>query len=344
MLTYIVRRLLIGCVTLTLITFLIYGLIRSMPGSPITTEMSESDPSKGISQEDRKRLEKIYGLDKPIPLGYLDWVSQIVQLEFRRPAPDAAPKFVGIRIDMGRSISRKQPVARLIQARLGPTLLLSSSSLLLTYLLAIPLGLLATARSGKLDERSMTTGLYMLYSLPSYVAALFLQILFAVRLGWLPLFGMVSDNHDTLSLWGKTWDIFHHAILPVTCFTYGSLAYYSRFIRANMQEVVRQDYIRTAYAKGVGPTRVLIVHAFRNTLIPLVTLIGLTLPSLLGGAVILEQIFTWPGMGRLFFEAITERDYPTIMGLTLMFSLLTLAGQLLADVLYAAVDPRVSYS
>jgi peptide/nickel transport system permease protein len=154
---------------------------------------------------------------------------------------------------------------------------------------------------------------------------------------------MTSDGFASLSLWGKTWDLFLHSFLPIVCFTYGSLAYYSRFIRANMQEEIRQDYVRTAKAKGVPPGRVIWHHAFRNTLIPLVTLIGLTLPHLLSGAVILEQIFTWPGMGRLYFEAISRRDYDTIMGLTLMFSILTLLGQLLADVLYAVVDPRVSY-
>ena len=154
---------------------------------------------------------------------------------------------------------------------------------------------------------------------------------------------MTSDNYATLSAGGKMWDIFKHALLPVVCFTYGSLAYYSRFIRANMQEVIRQDYIRTAKAKGVPPGRVLWHHAFRNTLIPLVTLIGLTLPQLLSGAVILEQIFAWPGIGQLFFESISQRDYDTLMGLTLMFSVMTLVGQLLADVLYAVVDPRVSY-
>jgi peptide/nickel transport system permease protein len=176
------------------------------------------------------------------------------------------------------------------------------------------------------------------------VAALFLQILLAVKLGWLPLFGIVdSQAHDGMTTLGKAWDVFLHAVLPVTCFTYGSLAYYSRFIKANMEEAVRQDYIRTARAKGVSPRSIIWKHAFRNTLIPLVTLIGLTLPSLLSGAIILERIFAWPGMGTLFFESIHERDYPVIMGLTLMFSLLTLLGQLLADVLYAVVDPRVTY-
>jgi peptide/nickel transport system permease protein len=155
---------------------------------------------------------------------------------------------------------------------------------------------------------------------------------------------MVSDNYTELTPLGKLQDIGWHLLLPLVCFTYGSLAYYSRFVKANMEEAIRQDYIRTARAKGADPVRILVGHAFRNTLIPFVTLIGLTLPGILSGSIILEQIFSWPGMGSLFFDAITFRDYPVIMGLTLMFSVLTLLGQLLADVLYALVDPRVTYS
>ncbi len=325
MTTYLVRRVLLGLVTLTLITFLIYGLIRSMPGDPVAIFAGSEDPSKKIKQEDLDRMRASYGLDKPWYQAYFLWVGNVVQG------------------DLGRSISRKQPVTRLIAERIGPTLLLSITSLTLTYILSIPLGLYASVRSGKADERISSTLLFVLYSFPAFVAALFLQIEFAVRNDWLPLFGMVSDNYASLSFGGKVWDIARHAILPVVCSTYGSLAYYSRFIRATMQETLRQDYIRTARAKGVAPGRVLAVHAFRNTLIPLVTLLGLMLPAVLSGSVILEQIFSWPGMGRLFFEAISERDYPTIMGLALMFSILTLAGQLLADVLYAVVDPRISY-
>ncbi len=325
MVHYLVRRLLIALPTLAAITFIVYGLIRSMPGTPLTTAET-ADPSRQMSKADLARLERIYGLDKPWPLGYLTWAGNLA------------------RLDLGRSIARKEPVASLIGERIGPTLLLTVSSLLLTYLLAIPLGLWATVRANTLPERVVSVALYMLYSLPAYVAALFLQILFVVKLGWLPLMNMTSSHYDQLTAPGRAWDVFTHALLPAVCFTYGSLAYYSRFIKANMEEAVRQDYIRTARAKGVPPGRVIWRHAFRNTLIPLVTLIGLTLPSLLSGAIIIEQIFAWPGMGTLFFEAIHERDYPTIMGLTLMFSVLTLAGQLLADVLYAVVDPRVAYS
>ena len=330
MFNYLLRRSLIGLITLMLITFVIFGLIRSMPGTPLTMAMAEVDPSRQISEADMARMEKAYGLDKPFPVAYVQWLGNLT------------------RLDLGRSISRKQPVTRLIGERIGPTMLLSVTSLGLAYLLSVPLGLYSTARSGKPDERAVSTFLYMLYALPSFVAALFLLVLFAVQLNntafELPLFGMVGDDYNSLSTWGKMCDVGRHMILPVFCYTYGSLAYFSRFVKSNMQEVIRQDYMRTAKAKGVGPLRVLVHHGFRNTLIPFVTLLGLTLPALLSGSVLLEQIFTWPGMGRLFFESITERDYPTIMGLTLMFSVLTLLGQLLADILYAVVDPRVSYS
>jgi peptide/nickel transport system permease protein len=326
MLHYLVRRSLLGLITLLLITFIVYGLLRNMPGNPLTIAQAVDDPSRKLSKEDQERIVKAYGLDKPWPIAYVGWIGKIVKL------------------DLGMSISRKQPVSKLIAERIGPTLLLSIPSLLLTYLLAIPLGLYSTVRSGKPDERSASLLLYMLYSFPAFVAALVLQIAFAVRLNWVPLLGMVSDNYSQLSFFGKITDILWHMILPVTCETYVSLAYYSRFVKANMEEVVRQDYIRTARAKGVGQFRIITHHALRNTMIPLVTLIGLTLPGLLSGAVILEQIFTWPGMGRLYFEAIRERDYETVMGLTLIFSILTLLGQLIADALYAFVDPRVSYS
>jgi peptide/nickel transport system permease protein len=324
--TYLLRRLLLGILTLLVITCFVYALARNMPGDPLTAQLGE-DPSRKLNPEDVARMRRSYGLDKPWHVGYAQWLGNVV------------------RGDLGRSITRKQPVTTLIRERLGPTLLVSGSALLLIWLMAVPLGLYASARGGTADERGTSLLLYALYSFPTFVAALFLQIIFSVWLrgtGWeLPLFGM-TDLRPDAPLLQRFVDVARHAILPVTCQTYVSLAYDSRFIKANMEEVLRQDYIRTARAKGAGPWRVLFRHAFRNTLIPLVTLLGLSLPSLIGGSIIIEQIFTWPGMGRLFFESIRERDYPTIMGLTLVFSGLTLLGQLLADVLYGAVDPRVT--
>jgi peptide/nickel transport system permease protein len=326
MATYLLRRALLGTITLLVITCFVYGLARAMPGTPLTVQLGE-DPSRKLNPEDQERLRRIYGLDKPWYVGYVQWLGNV------------------LRGDLGRSITRKQPVAALVAERIGPTFLLSGTALVLIWLLAIPLGLYASARSGHADERATSLLLYVLYSFPTFVAALFLQVIFSVWLrgtAWeLPLFGMTDLPAG--APWPARWaDIARHMILPVTCQTYVALAYDSRFIKANLEEVLRQDYIRTARAKGAGPARVLVRHAFRNTLIPLVTLLGLSLPALVGGSVIIEQIFNWPGMGRLFFEGIRERDYPTIMGLTLIFSVLTLLGQLLADVLYSAVDPRVS--
>lgn len=326
MISYVIRRLLIGFVTLLLITFIIFALIRNMPGDPLAMDLS-MDPSKKINPADFERMKAAYGLDMPWPQAYVQWVGNLAHG------------------DMGRSLSRKRPVDEVIGEHVGPTLILSVSSLLLTYLLAIPMGLGATVRSGKADERVGSTLLYMLYSFPGFVAALFMQIYLSVKLGWLPLYGMTStETYETLDTFGRAMDILKHAIMPVICYTYGTLAYYTRFIHANMQEVIRQDYIRTAKAKGAKPVTIILHHAFRNTLIPLVTLFGLTLPGLLGGSVIIERIFQWPGMGQLYFLSINARDYPTIMGLTLMFAVLTLAGQLLADILYAVVDPRIRLS
>ena len=326
MATYLLRRLLLGLLTLLVITCFVYALARNMPGNPLTSQMGE-DPSRKLNPEDIARMQRSFGLDKPWYVGYWRWLGNVAGG------------------DLGRSITRKQPVTTLIGERLGPTLLVSGTAFLLIWTLAIPLGLYASARSGTADERGVSLLLYALYSFPTFVAALFLQIMFSVwskGAAWeLPLFGM-ADLPPDAPLDSRIIDVARHMILPVVCQTYVSLAYDTRFIRATMAEAVRQDYIRTARAKGAGPWRVLFRHAFRNTLIPLVTLLGLSLPSLVGGSIIIEQIFTWPGMGRLFFESIRERDYPTIMGLTLMFSVLTLLGQLLADLLYCAVDPRVS--
>jgi peptide/nickel transport system permease protein len=329
MLSYLARRLLLGLFTLVLVTFVVYGLIRSIPGTPLTMAAENIDPSRRMSKVDQEMLVKAYGLDKNWFAGYWVWLRGVANF------------------DLSNSIRERRAVTLVIWSRMGPTLLLSGASLLITYLLSVPLGLYSTVRSGKFDERTTSVFLYVLYSLPTYVAALQLLLIFYVRLRGTAFQmkpGMVSDNYSQMSVPEGIADIGWHLILPLICFTYGSLAYYSRFVKANMEEVIRQDYIRTARAKGVGPMRILIHHAFRNTLIPFVTLIGLTLPGLLSGAIILEQIFSWPGMGSLFFSSLLSRDYPVIMGLTLMFSILTLAGQLLADILYCFVDPRITYS
>lgn len=331
MYSYLVRRLIFAALTVVVITFVVYALIRCMPGDPVSLDMAEADPAKMRSFEEQQRQRKLYGLDDPWPIGYCKWVIHL-----------GPPNF-----DLGKSIFEKKTVYRAIQERFIPTLMLSGTSLFLAYVLSVPIGLYCSARSGKLDERGISLGMYMMYSFPSYVAALFLLTLFYLKLkgtDWaLPLQGMVSSNHNELSQWEQFKDSFRHLILPLTCMTYGSLAYDSRFIKANMEEAMRQDYIRTARAKGAGYVRILVMHAFRNTLIPFLTILGISLPAILSGAIILEGIFGWPGMGQLFYQSVSRRDYDPIMGLTLLFTILTLAGQLLADILYAFADPRVAY-
>ncbi|HZU96478.1 MAG TPA: ABC transporter permease, partial [Planctomycetota bacterium] len=240
----------------------------------------------------------------------------------------------------------KKPVAERIGERVGDTLTLSILSITLTYLLTIPLGLYMTAKDGKWQEQALSTLFYVLYSIPSYVAALYLIVLFAVQLDLLPLRGLSSDPeiYDHLSAPGRAIDLMKHTAMPLFCTTFVQLAFYARFVRSNMLEVVRQDYVRTARAKGVSEPVVFYRHALRNALIPLCTLIGLSLPGLLAGSVILERIFNWPGIGRLFYEVILQRDYPVIMGLVLTFAVLVQVGSLLSDVLYAVVDPRIKYS
>ncbi len=331
MFTYLVRRVLLGSVTLLLITMLVYLLIRSMPGSPLDTDPAMMNPEKQVSKADRDRMMKNYGLDKPPIVGYGQWMGNVL-----------------LRADLGRSFTHKRPVILLLRERLWPTILLATVSLVLSLVLAVPLGLYSTAQAGKPVERGISIVLYGLYALPSFVTGLLLLILFYVYLQGtifqLPRGGMVSQEYASFTFLGKVWDLFVHMILPVICYSYGSLAYYSRFVKSNMEEAIRQDYCRTARAKGASSRVVLIRHAFRNTLVPWVTSLGMMLPGLVSGSIILEQLFDWPGMGYLFFEAITARDYPVIMAEALLFSVLTLLGQLLADMGIAMVDPRVSYN
>ncbi len=346
MFQYFLKRLVLACITLFFITFIVYGLVRAMPGSPVMLEEG-FDPNRSMSEADRKEREKYFALDKPWYVGYFIWAGRLspVALQVQEKAPFIRWPIIRFKsMDLGMSSREKTPVLNSIAQRLGPTLQLSIASLLITYMLSIPIGLYSSVHRGQKRERVLSLFLYGLYSFPSFVAALLLLLVFYQNMpwDWLKLEpGLHSANYESLSFFGKLGDNFKHMFLPTLCYSYGSLAYLSRFIKSNMEEVVRQDYIRTARAKGVSPRNVMLHHAFRNTLIPFVTLLGMSLPGLVGGSVILENIFRWPGIGQLFLDAITWRDHFLIMGLVLMFSTLTLLGQLLADMLYSVVDPRV---
>ncbi len=321
---YILRRLLLMIPTFFGITMVVFTVICLAPGDPASLRGDQSmDPD--VSARLAQQLRERFHLDDPIPKRYWLWVSALV---------------TG---DLGNSMFDDQPVVQKIRSAIWPTLKVNLAALGLALLLSLPIGIYAAARQNGWFDRAGGVFLYMLYSLPSFVGGILLILYVSVRWQLLPFRGAESDDYDLLSYWGKFRDVVAHMSLYLVCATYASLAYYSRFVRQNLLEVVRQDYIRTARAKGLPEHRVILKHAVRNTLIPLVTLVGLVVPHLLGGSVILENLFTWPGMGRLFYNSILQRDYPVVMALSVCTAVLVLFANLLVDLLYGVVDPRVSH-
>ncbi len=325
MLNYLIRRVLVAVPTLFGITVVTFVIINLAPGDPARFQaQSIMDPR--VSVKVYEELRKYYELDKPIHVRFAKWVGRLAVLDF------------------GESMSTDRlPVTQKIKERLWPTMSLAILSMVLSLVLAIPIGIYAAARQNQLFDTISGTLLYALYSVPSYVMAVPLILFVGIRWNLLPFQGMTSDGYESMSGGEKAVDLVKHYVLITFCFSYGAWAYYSRFVRQNMLEVLRQDYIRTARAKGLTELSVIGRHAFRNTLIPVLTLLGLLLPDIIGGSVILEVMFNWPGLGRLFFDSMLSRDYPTIMALSFITAVLVLLGTLLADLSYALADPRVSY-
>jgi len=323
MLTYIVKRLLLTIPTLLGITLVTFLIINLAPGDPAQVQDS-ADAQMTIRTYEQ--LRRYYGLDQPIHKRYIQWLGRLVRLDF------------------GNSLTAdRRPVMDKINVRLWPTISLALLSILLSLAVSIPIGIYAAARQNKFFDTVSGAILYALYSVPSYVIAVPLILWIGVKWEILPFQQMTSDNYENLTTAGKILDLTKHYILITFCFSFYTWAYYSRFVRQNLLEVLRRDYIRTARAKGLTEARVIIKHGFRNTLIPMMTLLGLLLPEIIGGAVILEYMFNWPGLGRLFFESMMARDYSTIMALSFITAVLVLFGTLLADLSYALVDPRVTY-
>ncbi len=322
MLEYIARRLLFMIPLLLGITIITFVIIHLSPGGPADMLIGLSPK---VSAEAKARLHSLYGLDKPIHVQYWLWLSRIV------------------RFDFGESFKDGRLVIIKVLERLPATLLLNVLSLLLIFFIALPIGIISAVRQDSFLDKGMTIFVFLGFSVPAFWLALLLMLLFGVVLGWLPISGMHSVNFPYFSLWGKLWDLIKHLILPVFVSAFGGLAYLSRYSRTSMLEVLRQDYIRTARAKGVPENKVIYKHALRNALIPIITLLGLSLPALIGGGFIFETIFAWPGMGRLGYQAIMSRDYPVIMGVGVIAALLTLSGNLIADITYAFVDPRIRH-
>ncbi len=321
MLIYLAKRMVAMIPLLLGITFISFFVIHLAPGSP--TEMQTMlDPK--VSMEARARLDKLYGLDKPLPAQYWSWLKRLVALDFGRSfSPDG------------------RPVIDKIKERLPITILINVLSLAIIISAAIPIGVLSATRPNTLFDKATTIFVFVGFAVPTFWLALLCMILFGVQLGWLPISGLKSYNFSQLSELGKFWDYAKHLILPVLISAFGALAGMSRYMRANMLEVIHQDYITTARAKGLDERTVIYKHALRNALMPVVTILGLSIPGLIGGSVIFESIFAIPGMGQLFYTSVIARDYSVVMGILVIGATLTLAGNLLADISYALVDPRI---
>ncbi len=319
---YLIRRLLMMIPLLLGISILSFGIMKLAPGDPASLSVnlnSKIDPGYIT------KLRAHWGLDQPVYIQYWRWLKGMFTLDF------------GISFKDGR------PVLSIIGERLPATLLLSGLSEVLLFLIAVPLGVAAAYYQGKWFDRFTTLFSFVGFATPTFWLALMLMLVFGVQLGWLPVSGMTSIGSEYLPWYQKAWDMAQHLFLPLFVTTFGGLASVSRYARTSMLEVIRQDYIRTARAKGLSEFQVVVRHALPNALLPVITLVGLSLPGLIGGSPIIETIFSWPGMGRLFYEAIMSRNYPVVMGVSIIAAFLTLLGSLLADIGYAMLDPRIRY-
>ena len=321
MIIYILRRLLVSMPLLVGITLLSFLVMYFAPGKP--TDIYTQFDSK-TSHESIQKLKKLYGLDKPLHIQYLKWLARIIRLDFGTSfAPDR------------RKVSEK------ILERIPITLSLNILSMLVILAATIPMGVISAVRQDSLFDRINTFIVFVGFSIPSFWLALLLMILFGVSLGWLPISGITSLDFHKLSFLEQVWDLGKHIILPVFVSAFGGLAGLSRYMRSSMLEVIRQDYIVSARARGLPEKAVIWKHALRNALLPIITILGLSVPGLIGGSVIFETIFGIPGMGQLFYMSVMARDYTVIMGILVIGSILTLAGNLIADVCYVIADPRI---
>lgn len=321
MLAYLTRLAFVSSLQLLVITMLAFAVIHLAPGEPIVLQQELQTTQ---SPQQKQTLRELYGLDKPLHVQYWTWLTRLA------------------RVDLGRSFGADgRPVWEKIRERIPVTLSLNLAEICLIYLVAVPLGVFAAVRRHTLFDRLTTVFVFVGFATPDFWLALLLMILFGVQLGWLPISGLRSLNWEYLAPAAQVWDLLSHLVLPIFIGAFGGFAGLSRFMRGSMLEVIRQDYIRTAQAKGLPERVVLYKHALRNALLPIVTILGLSLPGLIGGSVIVESIFAIPGMGQLAVQSVFARDYPVIMGLLTIGAGLTLVGNRLADVCYGLVDPRI---
>lgn len=317
---YIIRRLLNMIPIMLGITILIFFLLKLSPGDPLTMQMNPK-----MSIETKEALREKYGFNDPVYVQYFKWLGRAV------------------RLDLGESIQFAQPVTKVLNTYIWNTFLLAITSLILTYLIAIPLGIISATKQYSGFDIFVTVFALVGISMPVFFFALIMIKFFSVDLRILPISGMRTVGVEFTGI-GQVLDIIKHMILPLVVYTLSGLAGLMKFTRSSMLEVIRQDYIRTARAKGLKEKVVIYKHAFRNALIPIVTFLGYALAGLFVGGIISEQIFVWPGIGKIYYQAINNRDYNLIIGYNVIIAFLVLIGNLIADVMYAVVDPRIRLS
>lgn len=335
MLAYLARRIALLAGTFLFITLIVFAIVRLAPGDPVDYFFAGGGGDAGA---DSQRLENVrlakddlrrqLGLDRPLPVQYVRWLGRT------------------LRGDFGKSFKDSRPVWDKIRERIPLTITLNALSILATFLVAIPLGILSAVRPGSVFDQVSTLSVFMLYSLPSFWVGTLIIVFFCGGdyFDWFPPAGLHSVQYDPdWPFTRRVADYMHHLAMPLVVTTYSTFAYLSRVLRASMLEVTAQDYIRTARAKGLPERTVVLRHTLRNSIIPLVTNVGLLLPALLGGSVIIETIFTLPGLGYLGYQSILARDYPVVLALFSVGSALTLLGILISDILLVAVDPRISF-
>lgn len=352
---YVIRRLLQAIPTLLGVSVISFFLVNSTPGDPIL--IRTFDPN--ITEQTREIMRRQLGLDQPLPMQYISWMTgfsfRVGDVVEELSSNRATCSFVGgvnltvcdskggiIRGNLGTSISTRQPVWDRLTERMQATFELGVSALLLSMLLGVPLGVLSAVYQGSIFDNVVRVLAVVGNAVPAFWLGLMLIFYFGVVLGWLP-----TGGRQTISLLSNDFDLMdrlRHLLLPTLILAFGGIAGISRFMRTETLEVIRTDYIRTAKAKGLPYSSVWFVHATRNALIPLMTILGPAITGVLTGAVVTETIFSWPGMGRLTFSAAIERDYPTVLGAVMFFSVLVILGNLLSDILYGIVDPRVRLS
>ena len=317
---YLMKRLLEGIPLLIGITLVIYLVLVSIPGGPLAAYRN----NPRVRAQDLERLERQLGLDQPPLVRYGLWLGKFIQG------------------DWGYSYVTYQPVLTMVWERFVNTIYLMGVSIVLTLLLAIPIGIYSALRQYSLFDHTMTGLAFMGYSMPSFWLGLLLILLFSVQLRWLPAGGMYSLGTD-LSGWAALLDRLRYLALPAFTLTVVSAGFYARYLRASMLEVIDQDYMRTAWAKGLTDRRVIAGHALKNAAIPFITIVAIHLPQVFTGTVVVETIFAWPGIGRLFWDSALRFDYPVLMGVLAIGALLVWLFNLLADLLYGYLDPRIRY-